>query len=149
MTSLRDFATTILFSILSEEVNIFFQIGDGAIVFGNNEKLECVFVPQKGEYTNTTHFIVEDNFEKHLMFKIINEKIERIAMQTDGVEMISLINLETPSLGFFNPFFACLNDEPIGYNKELSQELGEFLSSDRVNQRTNDDKTMIIITKAQ
>ena len=148
LSTIRDFATTILFAILSDSKNIFFQIGDGAIVVGNSEKLECVFLPQKGEYANTTHFIVEQNFENNLAFKVFDESFERVAMHTDGIENISLIKLETPHLGFFNPFFDCLADEPLGYNKDVSEELGEFLSSNDVNQRTDDDKTMVVIVKA-
>ncbi|MCR5260600.1 MAG: protein phosphatase 2C domain-containing protein [Candidatus Gastranaerophilales bacterium] len=146
-TSLRDFSTTVLFSVLGDNLNVFAQIGDGAIAAGNQTELKCVFIPQKGEYANTTHFITEEHFEKYLMFASTDEKIERLAVHTDGIEMISLINLEKPSLQFFNPFFDCLADEPKGFNEELSKELSEFLSSDRVNSRTNDDKTLLIAMK--
>ena len=149
LSSIRDFATTILFAALSNKGNIFVQIGDGAISVGNSAELNCVFHPQKGEYANTTHFATEEKFENNLMFKFVSENIERVAMHTDGIEMISLVNLETPSLAFFNPFFDCLVDEPNGYNEELSQELSEFLNSERVNKRTNDDKTLVIITKLE
>lgn len=147
LPSTRDFATTILFSVLSDEMNIFAQIGDGSIVAGNAEDLNCVFLPQKGEYANTTHFATEENFNMYLMFNTNTENIERVAMHTDGIEMISLIKLEKPSLGFFNPFFDALKEEHLGFNEDLSEELSEFLSSDRVNKRTNDDKTLIIIVK--
>ena len=149
LSSIREFATTVLFALLSDDKSVFFQIGDGAIIIGNNEKLDCVFKPQKGEYINTTHFIVESNFEENMEFKVIDSDFENLAMHTDGIEMISLKNLETPSLGFFNPFFDCLKEELPGYNEELSQELAEFLSCDRVNQRTNDDKTMLIVQKVK
>ena len=148
MTSLRDFATTILFAVLSDNTNLFIQIGDGVITIGNCTELNCVFKPQKGEYANTTHFATEEHFENNLMFKFINENVERIAMHTDGIEMISLINLEKPSLPFFNPFFNALEDEKAGYNDDLSKELTEFLCSERVNKRTNDDKTLVIAMKA-
>ncbi len=82
------------------------------------------------------------------MFEKNNDNIERFAMQTDGIETISLINYKEPSIAFFNPLFNCLKDEPAGYNKDLSTELAEFLASDRVNKRTNDDKTLVIAAKA-
>lgn len=148
LESIRDFATTILFAVLSDKGNVFIQLGDGAISIGNATDFNCVFKPQKGEYTNTTHFITESQFDKYIMFKIVNENIERLAMHTDGIEMISLINLESPSLSFFNPFFEYLNNEPAGENKELSNDLTEFLTSDRVNKRTNDDKTLVIIANS-
>lgn len=149
LETIRDFATTILFAVLSDVGNVFMQIGDGAISIGNATELQCVFHPQKGEYANTTHFATEEHFEKYLMFKNSNNNIERLAMHTDGIEMISLVNLETPSTAFFNPFFECLNDEPIGYNKELSEELSEFLASERVNKKTDDDKTLVIAMKME
>ena len=149
LESIRDFATTILFAVLSDNGNIFVQIGDGAISIGNSTELNCVFHPQKGEYANTTHFATEEHFENSLMFKFINENIERLAMHTDGIETISLINLEKPSLSFFNPFFDGLNDELAGLNVGLCEELSEFLSSDRVNKRTNDDKTLVIAMRME
>jgi len=149
LESIRDFATTILFAVLSDKGNIFVQIGDGAISIGNAKELECVFKPQKGEYANTTHFITESQFDKHIMFKMTSDIVERLAMHTDGIEMISLVNLETPSLPFFNPFFDGLVDEPEGLNVGLCEELSEFLSSDRVNKRTNDDKTLVIAMKME
>lgn len=146
--TVKDFATTILFAVLSNRGNVFFQIGDGAISVGDKNLLKCVFKPQKGEYVNTTYYATQDNFEKYLMFEKNNDNIERFAMQTDGIETISLINYKEPSIAFFNPLFNCLKDEPAGYNKDLSTELAEFLASDRVNKRTNDDKTLVIAAKA-
>lgn len=146
--TVKDFATTILFAVLSNRGNIFFQIGDGAISVGNDDNLKCVFKPQKGEYVNTTYFATQDNFEKYLMFEKNNDNIERFAMQTDGIETISLINYKEPSLAFFNPLFDCLRVESLGYSEDLSVELSEFLASDRVNKRTNDDKTLVIAMKA-
>ena len=74
----------------------------------------------KGEYVNTTYFVTQDDFEKYLMFEKNNDNIERFAMQTDGIETISLINYKEPSLAFFNPFFDCLKDEPA--DLEISSE---------------------------
>jgi len=147
LPSVRECATTLLFAVISDDTNLFAQIGDGAIIIDNQEELKCVFTPQKGEYANTTHFVIEEKFERYLMFGMTNEKVERFAMHTDGIEMISLVNLEKPLKQFFNPFFDCLANEPKGYNKELSEELSEFLSSDRVNKKTNDDKTLVIAVK--
>ena len=146
--TVNDFATTILFAVLSDKGNIFFQIGDGAISVGNENELKCVFQPQKGEYVNTTYFATQDNFSEYLMFEKNNNDIGRFAMQTDGIETISLVDFKEPSMAFFNPFFDYLKDEPDGFSEDLFLELSEFLNSERVNKRTNDDKTLVVALRA-
>ena len=58
---IRDFACTLLVAIVSREVAVFWQIGDGAICFrvAGSEQYQCAYWPEKGEYSNVTFFITD------------------------------------------------------------------------------------------
>ena len=147
LESVRDLATTLLFSILSENYNVFVQIGDGIIAKGDDENgFECVFLPQNGEFLNTTHFATESNATDIFMFKTTNENVKRIAMHTDGIEQIAFdFKTQKPFEPFFKPFFNALEKlKKYEYSESLSKQLENFLTSDRVNKKTDDDKTLFL-----
>lgn len=146
LESSREFATTLLFSVLSKDFNIFVQIGDGIIAVGDENDMECVFLPQNGEFINTTHFATETGAINIFMYKITSEPVKRIAMHTDGIEQIALdFKAQKPFIPFFVPFFSVLEKvENSGYSEMLSKQLEIFLQSDRVNKKTDDDKTLFL-----
>ncbi|MCM1265840.1 MAG: protein phosphatase 2C domain-containing protein [Candidatus Gastranaerophilales bacterium] len=146
LESSREFATTLLFSVLSKDFNIFVQIGDGIIAVGDENNMECVFLPQNGEFINTTHFATETNALNIFMYKTTFEPIKYIAMHTDGIEQIALdFKAQKPFIPFFVPFFSALEKlEDSGYSDILSKQLEIFLASDRVNKKTDDDKTLFL-----
>ena len=145
--SSREFATTLLYGVLSKNYNIFVQIGDGAISVGDDKSFECVFWPQNGEFINTTSFATEENSENKFMFKVSEELVEKLAMHTDGIELIALdMKNQKPYLPFFTPFFNALYKlKTFGYSENLSKQAETFLQSDKVNQKTDDDKTLLMI----
>lgn len=146
LESSREFATTLLFSVLSKDFNIFVQIGDGIIAIGDENDMECVFLPQNGEFINTTHFATETGAINIFMYKTTSEPVKRIAMLTDGIEQIALdFKAQKPFKPFFVPFFSVLEKlEDTGYSEMLSKQLEIFLQSDRVNKKTDDDKTLFL-----
>ena len=146
LESVRDFATTLLFSILNKNSNIFIQIGDGIIAIDNKDSLEAVFIPQNGEYLNTTRFATESDAINIFMFKRISEPIKRMAMHTDGIEQIAFDYREKqPFESFFVPFYGAMKkSDKTGCLETLSKQLELFLESDRVNKKTDDDKTLVL-----
>lgn len=146
--SIKEFATTLLFALLSEKGNIFVQIGDGVIAKGDINDLNCVFEPQHGEYINTTYFATEKNISERFMFEFNSDKIKRLVMHTDGIEIISFnFALKKPHINFFNPIFAMLDEfNKSGLDKNTSEFIHGFLDCERVKQKTDDDKTMVIIS---
>ena len=90
--SLRDLACTILGAVVGEESAIFFQIGDGAIVYAKmgEEKYREVFWPQHGEFANQTNFIVQENAGELLEYAEIKGRVAQIALFTDGMERLIL-----------------------------------------------------------
>lgn len=142
----RDFATTVLYALLSENLNIFVQIGDGIIAISDEQELSAVFLPQNGEFINTTNFATQSNAKDIFMFKTSTEHVKQIAMHTDGIEQIAFdFANQKPFLPFFTMFFNAIeNVKNIGYSESLSNQLEKFLQSERVNKKTDDDKTLFI-----
>ena len=112
-----------------------------------NRSFECVFKPQNGEFLNTTHFITEPIYKNTLMLTVSEDVIYKVAMFTDGIELIALdmTNMK-PHEPFFKPFFSALEKcQILGNNEKLSVQLASFLNSERVNQKSDDDKTLVLI----
>jgi hypothetical protein len=69
-----------------------------------------------------------------------------MAMLTDGLQMIALdYATKKPHLPFFGPLFSKLRSATNA--DELEPSLRDFLGSSRVNERTDDDKTLIVATR--
>ena len=93
------------------------------------------------------HFRIGDkNISELFLYEKNNEKVKRLVMFTDGIEIISFdFSSNKPHIAFFNPIFShLLESDSFGFNKNTSDFLTGFLNSSRVNQRTDDDKTLVI-----
>jgi Protein phosphatase 2C len=143
---LRDFACTLLAAVLSPEAAIFSQIGDGAIVIGVDCRYRVVFWPQSGEFANTTYFLSGSDFSERLEFVSLGEPINDMAIMTDGLQNLAL-HLASRSVHgpFFEPMFESLRNSAC--TTDLEQPLVAFLNSAAVNERTDDDKTLILATR--
>lgn len=147
-TDLREYSCTFLGFVLQGDEGVYFQIGDGAIVIGidGSHALTPVFWPQNGEYQNTTHFLIEDANLSNLMVKTLSAKVNKIAAFTDGLQSLALVNNDT---SVHQPFFKnmflylerCHGGNSLG---ELETKLEVFLNSPQVNERTDDDKTLLL-----
>lgn len=147
---LNEFSCTFLGCILLTEKAVFFQIGDGAIIRDDgNNGYAAIWWPQNGEYSNTTVFLIDDINFSNLKIATVNERIDEVAIITDGLQHLTLNN-ETSSVHgpFFSDLFKWLRmatkPEEIDI---LNNKLKEFLSSQMINSRTDDDKTLFLATK--
>lgn len=152
--SLRDFACTLLAAIVGLPEAVYFQIGDGAIVVFSQDSQEgfrCIFWPQRGEYANTTCFATDkDALKRHLLFKREEGEGEiiNIGIFTDGIQQLALhYESRTPFVGFFKPLFRGLHSLSRKSTEEINILLEAFLKSEKVNSRTDDDKTLIIAAR--
>jgi hypothetical protein len=152
---IRDYACTLVGAIVGLHEEVYFQIGDGAIVVLPRyypESCKCIFWPHRGEYENSTFFATEkDAADKHLRFKMgesEGDEIINIAVFTDGIQHIALhYESKTPFDGFFKPMFKAIDSLKKRNAKEINTHLEEFLNSEKVNSRTDDDKTFIIAAR--
>jgi hypothetical protein len=146
----RDFACTILGLIVGESCAACLQVGDGVIVVADSEEHSYghVFWPDRGEYVNTTHFVTEDDAIEHLQFESINRRVMEAALLTDGLQTIALnYQQRTAHEPFFKGLFAPLRTAEAGCSRELSDSLSAFLASPRVNEKTDDDKTLVLASR--
>jgi hypothetical protein len=68
-----------------------------------------------------------------------------VALMTDGIEGISISSRDKAvSHLFYDPFFNAFL-HPNFHQKDVEAALERFLSSDRINKKTDDDKTLLFI----
>jgi len=147
---LRDFACTFLGAIVGSTCASFVQVGDGVIVVSDSEEQHYghIFWPDRGEYENTTHFVTEEQLQDHIQFDSVHRRIVELAMLSDGLQRLALdYQSQTAHHAFFHGLFPAFEKLPGGRSADLSRSLGDFLSSPRVNQRTDDDKTLLLATR--
>jgi hypothetical protein len=150
----REFACTILGAVVGEQRAAFFQIGDGAIVVSNRSEPDdygWIFWPQHGEFANQTNFITEDNALEILEFEREERCVDEIAMFTDGIERLVLdLQEKTAHAPFFRTLFGWLiTTEPAAVGGEIpaSEVVSRYLGSNQINDRTDDDKTLILASR--
>jgi hypothetical protein len=143
---LRQLASTLLVAVVGESAARFAQIGDGAIVILDGDRYRVVFWPQSGEYANATHFLTDQGWEQSLTMAALNARVDELALLSDGLQALCLNYAARAAHGpFFAPMFRPLRAASCGAN--LLKELRQFLDSPRVNERTDDDKTLILATR--
>ncbi len=140
--NLKDYATTLLLAVATPHYLVTGQIGDGAIVGLRDEQMILISQPQRGEYANETYPLTAENALDALAITI-TEAVKAVAVFTDGLQHLSL-NLAHLSVHrpFFAPFFTALQ-APLDCSA-ISEQLANFLASERVCARTDDDKTLVI-----
>jgi len=149
--SSRDFACTFLSVVIDDSCVVFAQIGDGAIVTNSPEEEDeyvWQFWPQQGEYENTTYFVTQTNATGMLQFSLLSGRVcSEIALFTDGIQRLALhYQSQSAHSPFFRPFFAALRDQKEAESDKFTNSLRAFLESDKVNSRTDDDKSLILAT---
>ena len=145
----REFACTLLGAVLTDDHALFLQIGDGAIVIGTGDDYRPVFWPQAGEYANETYFITDASAAVRLEFAALAEPVAEIALLTDGLQPLALhYQSRQAHAPFFRPLFLRLRAAPEpGCPANLQTALERFLDAPTLNQRTHDDKTLILATR--
>jgi hypothetical protein len=143
---IRQLAATLLTAVVGEENAAFAQIGDGAIVLGQGDGYEAVFWPQTGEYANMTNFLSDESFQERIEFACRPGRINELALFTDGMQSLALwLSEKRVHAPFFRPMFQALAQATD--SATLMVPLRQFLSSGQVNERTDDDKTLMLATR--
>jgi len=149
-SDVRDYACTMLGAVVAGSGSVYLQIGDGAIVVGGEEvgEYSWIFWPQHGEYANTTNFLTQEQAAQALLFET-GPPVREIALFSDGIERLvldfSASAVHSPS---FRPIFKWLAGTLPGDKRQPSEALITYLGSDHVNMRTDDDKTLVMATRA-
>lgn len=144
----RDYACTFLALVSNANRTLLFQIGDGGMVVDTGAGLTLPIQPMGGEYANQTYFVTDMDALDHLAVDMAEGSVTYAAAFSDGIQRLGInMNTGTPHAPFFAPFFETLDrasDEAVA---NLEGPLRVFLDSKAVNERTDDDKTLVLVTK--
>lgn len=147
---LNEYSCTLLGCYLTAHRSVFFQVGDGAIVRGAaTDAYTYVWWPHNGEYQNATSFLIDDKSFGNLNITIIDDRIDEVALFTDGLQLLALNNEHRQ---VHQPFFSSLFQHLRMADSEdkinmLNTKLEQYLNSKIINDRTDDDKTLFLATR--
>ncbi|HEY5742550.1 MAG TPA: PP2C family serine/threonine-protein phosphatase [Terrimicrobiaceae bacterium] len=142
----KDFACTLLFCVASESRASFVQLGDGAWIVMAGGNLFPMTWPLQGEYANETNFLTSANWREGFEFRETSFPINAMAGFTDGLQMVAL---HYASRSVHEPFFAPLF-KVLASSLETShllESLAGYLSVEALNERTDDDKTLVLAVR--
>lgn len=148
---LDDLASTLLAVIAGPGSAVIGQIGDGAVVIDDGSGgWRPVHWPDHGEYANTTSFLTQAGAMEALRIEVVDQPVKRIAMFSDGLERLLLDFRDRSAHGpFFDSVLGRLDGEgggsevKSGRDDSVSADIATLLASDKVNTRTDDDKSLL------
>lgn len=147
-TITREFASTIAGIVITPDGISAWQIGDCTVVGRRKNSWEVVCWPEEGEYESATYFLTDEPEIKFHYFAKENE-YDAFALFTDGLKNLVLDSKnKVASQNFFSPMIQPVDDSRrSGELGSLSKQLGGFLRSKRVCERTDDDKTLVLLSR--
>ena len=142
--SISHFASTFIAFIATPSSIKAVQVGDGFLVIsGAQGGYELLVEPLQKAHANETDFITDTNLDGKILCGARKYRPNFIAGSTDGLENVAIIyQNQTPHEGFFRPFEQFIRTETDVSLAE--QEIQKFLSSERLAQRSSDDKTLLL-----
>ncbi len=147
--AVRDYACTLLGAVVGPKEAVFFQVGDGAIVASSGAAIGVVFWPESGIYANMTNFITDADVSAHLHVEVVKTCcIKEVALFSDGLQRVALsFEQHIPHVPFFAPMLTVLRKQDAAACGALDEQLSHFLGSPQVNERTDDDKTLVLASR--
>ncbi len=136
-------ASTLLLAVATPEATAVMQIGDGAIVAGDSAgRVLSLTAPHNGEYANTTVFLTTPNALETAQFAL-HPAVTYLALFSDGLQRLALdMATGVPFAPFFLPLFRFIASETAA-----QEPLTAFLSSPKVQERSDDDLTLILAAR--
>lgn len=144
----RQFAATLAAIVVTPDEAVALHIGDSAIVGRKDTEWDVLCWPENGEYASTTYFVTDDPEPRLIITRHTGEH-DAYALFSDGVGDLALSHLERNAHPqFFDPMIRPV-DAASGDGRliELSAMLSKYLAGPSVCERTDDDKTLILISK--
>ena len=141
------FATTLTCAVLTTDMVVLGQIGDGFVVSHDEENMMFTLTqPQRGEYANEVYFLSMPRAVDRVDISVHIMDIRALALSTDGLLRLALrLPGYEPHQPFFTPLFNFVSQ--IEAEELATRQLYEFLISPRVCARTEDDKTLVLISR--
>jgi serine/threonine protein phosphatase PrpC len=145
----RQFAATLVMLAIKDDQLLALQIGDSALVARRGGLWEAICWPENGEFASSTYFVTDDP-EVRLRISRLALEYNAFALFSDGIENLALEHLTVqPHARFFEPMIRPIDQsQESGKLKKLSLALGQYLDSSAVCDRTDDDKTLVLLSSA-
>jgi len=140
----RELATTLILAIATPNMVTAAQVGDGAAIARcADDSLIAVTAPQSGEYINETIFFTSPTYLEAAQYGYWEGPVTGLSVLSDGLQLLAL-NMPggTPFPAFFTPLFQYLAASDDLHQAE--QQLRSFLGSPRIQQRADDDLTLVL-----
>jgi hypothetical protein len=147
---LSDLNSTLLVFIATTNWFASMQIGDGLIIIKpKNGEYELVFKPDKGEYVNQTTFVTSSDAKERMQLRFQSINLSFICLTTDWCENISVTKAQEswkPKQDFFEALENCLLEKKsnINYQHFTPESIDKLLTSAKINQEIDDDKTLLL-----
>lgn len=146
---MREFATTLVGAVVGKNDSVFYQVGDGGAVFstsGTPGSYQFSIDPIETEYVNQTEFLTDETATESLRYVSLNEPLEDVILFSDGIFAVA-VNYQTgkPHEPFLMPMIAPLRNG--NTDSDLNGKLEKFLASPKLNEKTDDDKTIILASR--
>lgn len=137
-------STTLIVAVATPEGVVVGQVGDGMVfVADGNGEIVGLTAPDRGEYSNETCMLTSASALETVQFAVWQSPVTGIAATTDGLLPITTtLPFYKPYAPFFTNLFAFLRKtaDPT----EAETKLRGFLLSDRVQNGTGDDLTLVL-----
>lgn len=148
----RDMATTALIVVSDGIATLAAHVGDGAAVARVAGGWRTLSWPEAGEHAGTTRFLTET--PPAVRTARLGGPVTAVALLTDGLERLVLdLSARAPHSPFFEMVAAPLDRlaadpaTPDGRHPALSAALARYLDGERINERTDDDKTLAVAVR--
>jgi hypothetical protein len=145
------FATTAVLALSDGSSTTTAHIGDGAVLARlaqarseDEVQWRALSWPEHGEYVSTTYFVTDADLRLRIAAYAV--PVDRLVVFTDGLERLALNFADTvPHTPFLQGMCAPLEGlTKQGCDRPLSRSLLHYLDSETLNDRTDDDKTLIL-----
>lgn len=145
----RQFASTLIALVVRGEELLALQVGDSALIARRAGQWEAICWPENGEFASTTYFVTDDPEPRLQIVRKAAGDFDAFAVFSDGIENIALHHAnQEPHARFFDPMI-----KPVDQSAErgrlagLSAALGRYLDGPAICERTDDDKTLVLVSR--
>lgn len=142
----KEFDCTVAFAIAGEKHIGCFQVGDGSIVVRQNGVCKTVFLPEKGEFTNQTHFLRPGGEEQmKFQYALLDAGVNSgIAITSDGPEHLMFRLADMTPGKIFDMFLEDLRKEEL-----CKQDLMDYLTRREWadDPRGSDDRSLALLAR--
>lgn len=144
----RQFSATLVATIVTAHQALIYHVGDGAVALRLNGEWKVPSWPETGEYASTTYFVTDEPSAR-LRITRVEGPADAVAAFSDGLERLALnFTSRDAHIPFFTGIFqpVAAANAP-GRDRNLSAQLARYLDSPVVNERTDDDKTLVLAAR--